>query len=245
MIEAEWLESTDPKLMLAFLRGEAREPLLCTDPAPWLAFLRGKVSQRKFRLFACAYCRSVWHRLADGGRRRQPKNSRTAVEVAERFADGEAAELAVAWQSAQGAEPPPEWAPVFGAAEDADHATFCASWSACDGAARGAAFVARWAGNGDAVGDDASAKQVALLRCIFGNPFRPAQVDPAWQGWNDGAAVRMAQKIYEDRRFPDLPILADALEEAGCTDPDILGHCRSGSAHGRGCWVIDLLLGKE
>jgi hypothetical protein len=55
----------------------------------------------------------------------------------------------------------------------------------------------------------------------------------------------MAQAIYNDRRFSDLPILADALEEAGCTDPDILTHCRGPGPHVRGCWVIDLLLGKE
>jgi hypothetical protein len=247
MIEAEWLECTDPKLMLAFLRGKAREPLICTDPTPWLEFLRGRVSERKFRLFACEFCRSVWHRFADGRRNRQTKSSRNAVEVAERFADGEAtaAELAVTWQCAQAAEPPPDWAPVVDAAEDADYAIFCASWAARDDAARGASGVADWAVTGDAVGDGASARQVTLLRCIFGNPFRPVQVDPAWLGWHDGATVRIAQMIYEERCFQNLPILADALEEAGCTDPDILGHCQSGSAHVRGCWVIDALLEKE
>ena len=60
----------------------------------------------------------------------------------------------------------------------------------------------------------------------------------------DDALARSCQRIYDDRRFQDLPILADALEEAGCTDPEILGHCRGPGEHVRGCWVVDLILGK-
>jgi hypothetical protein len=86
--------------------------------------------------------------------------------------------------------------------------------------------------------------QAALLRCIVGNPFRPVAVDPAWLRWRDCATVHIAQAIYDERCFQDLPILADALEEAGCSDPDILGHCRGPGEHVRGCWVVDLLLGK-
>jgi hypothetical protein len=84
-----------------------------------------------------------------------------------------------------------------------------------------------------------------LLRDIFGPlPFRAVAVNPSWLGWNDGTIPRLAQGIYEDRRFGDLPILADALEDSGCSDPDILGHCRSGGDHVRGCWVVDLVLAK-
>ena len=57
--------------------------------------------------------------------------------------------------------------------------------------------------------------------------------------------LNLAQAIYEERRFGDLPVLADALEEAGCTDADILSHCRGPGPHVRGCWVVDLLLGKQ
>ena len=85
----------------------------------------------------------------------------------------------------------------------------------------------------------------ALIRDIFGNPFRPAAVDPAWLAWNDGAMRRIAQAIYEERAFDRMPRLADALEDAGCTVPDILDHCRSQAPHTRGCWVVDLVLGKE
>jgi hypothetical protein len=87
--------------------------------------------------------------------------------------------------------------------------------------------------------------QADLLRDLLGNPFRPVSADPAWLTWNGGTVRQLAEVIYEERRFVDLPILADALEEAGCTDEDILSHCRGPGEHVRGCWVLDLLLGKE
>ena len=84
-----------------------------------------------------------------------------------------------------------------------------------------------------------------MLRDIFRNPFRPISLDAAWLWWNDGTVRKIAQVIYDDRTFTHMPILADALEEAGCTEQSILNHCRSGGEHVRGCWVVDLLLGKE
>jgi hypothetical protein len=84
------------------------------------------------------------------------------------------------------------------------------------------------------------------LRDIFGlRPFRPIAINPAWLAWNDGTIPKLAQGIYDERAFDRLPILADALEEAGCTDTDILAHCRQPGEHVRGCWVVDLILGKE
>jgi hypothetical protein len=82
----------------------------------------------------------------------------------------------------------------------------------------------------------------AIVRDIFGNPFRPVAVDRAWL---TPTVTSLAQAIYDDRAFDRLPILADALEDAGCTDHDILAHCRGGGEHVRGCRVVDLLLGKE
>jgi hypothetical protein len=70
-------------------------------------------------------------------------------------------------------------------------------------------------------------------------------INPIWLRWNDGTVVKLAQSIYDERRFTDLPILADALEDAGCADADILAHCRGPGPHVRGCWVVDLLLGKS
>ena len=84
--------------------------------------------------------------------------------------------------------------------------------------------------------------QASLLRDISGNPFRPVTIDRAWR---TATAVAIAQAIYDERAFDRLPVLADALEDAGCDNADLLGHCRSPGPHVRGCWVVDLLLGKE
>jgi hypothetical protein len=87
--------------------------------------------------------------------------------------------------------------------------------------------------------------QAELLREIAGNPLRPASVDPAWLTWNGGTVIALARSIYEEDRFEDLPILADALEEAGCPDTGVLDHCRLVEEHVRGCWVIDLFRVEE
>ncbi|HEV3260068.1 MAG TPA: hypothetical protein VG013_24640 [Gemmataceae bacterium] len=87
-----------------------------------------------------------------------------------------------------------------------------------------------------------AAARAELLRDIFGNPFRTATVNTSWL---TASVTALAQAIYEDRAFHWLPDLADALEEAGCTHPDVLAHCRQSGEHVRGCWVIDVLLGNE
>jgi hypothetical protein len=84
--------------------------------------------------------------------------------------------------------------------------------------------------------------QADLLRDIFGNPFRPVAFDADWR---TPPAVGLARSMYETREFGAMPILADALEEAGCDNPDILTHCREPGQHVRGCWVVDLVLGKS
>jgi hypothetical protein len=93
--------------------------------------------------------------------------------------------------------------------------------------------------------DEERATHCVWLRDLFGNPFRPVTIDAAWLRWNDGTVQKLAQGVCDKRRFGDLPILADALEEAGCANADILAHCRSAGDHIRGCWVIDLILGKK
>jgi hypothetical protein len=85
----------------------------------------------------------------------------------------------------------------------------------------------------------------ALIRDIMSNPFRPSPIlAPAWLAWQDGTVSRMARSIYEDEAFDRLPILGDALEDAGCTDASVLGHLRGAGPHVRGCWAVDLILGK-
>ena len=94
-------------------------------------------------------------------------------------------------------------------------------------------------------GPERKAERVAhmnALREIFGNPFRPVHFDPAWR---TDTALAIARQMYESREFGAAPILADALQDAGCENDDILAHCRDPHAtHVRGCWVCDLVLGK-
>ena len=89
---------------------------------------------------------------------------------------------------------------------------------------------------------DESVALVALLRDICGNPFRPVSFDP---GWRTSTVVALARQMYESRDFAPMPVLADALQDAGCEHPDVLAHCRGAGPHVRGCWVVALLLGKE
>jgi hypothetical protein len=91
-----------------------------------------------------------------------------------------------------------------------------------------------------------AASQCELLRCIFGDPFRPlTSLPPSVLAWNDGTVVKLAGAIYEERAFDRLPMLADALEDAGCRDAEILAHLRHPGPHARGCWVVDLLTGRS
>jgi hypothetical protein len=91
-----------------------------------------------------------------------------------------------------------------------------------------------------------------LIRDVFGNPFRPApSVDAAWLGWNGGTVLALAEVAYEERQLPEgkldrarLVLLADALEDAGCGEADLLAHLRGPGPHVRGCWALDLILGK-
>jgi hypothetical protein len=199
----------------------------CTDPTPLLVFLRGRASKRKLRLFAVACSRRVWHQMTDG-------RSRRAVEVAERYADGLAGEAErlvsskLAWAA---------WTTPAGAA--ARESVEGDAWASASGASR----YASWAARGVARAQELHA-QADLARDIFVNPFHTVTINPSWLSWHGGLPVSMAQKMYDSRGFSDMPVLADALEEAGCQDADILGHCRSGGEHVRGCWVIDLLLGR-
>jgi hypothetical protein len=89
------------------------------------------------------------------------------------------------------------------------------------------------------------AAQANLIRDLFGNPFRSITIDFVWLAWNNETIPKLAEAIYDERRFADLPILADALEEAGCDNADLLNHCRQPGEHVRGCWVVDRLLGKS
>lgn len=243
MTEQEWLQATDPKLMLLFLRG--------------------RVSDRKLRLFAVACCRRIWG-LLDG-------ESREKVELAERFADGLAAkeEMPTPWPLSSLREDPslPEdWGQLRAISWSRDAAKMAAAlatdrmglthtpaWRAAYyaagavawkivGAARNATLAASWALAWNQTEADEYEEQVMLLRDILGNPFRPESLRTSWLTPD---VITLAGHIYQDRAYRHLPELADALEEAGCDNADILSHCRSGGEHVRGCFVLDLLLGKS
>ena len=202
------------------------EWLACTEPEAMLEFLRGKASDRKLRLFSVACCRKIWDTLTD-------ERLRRAVEVGEQYADG-----LVSDQTRSAA-----WDAVLNMKIDAVERQ---DWERAVRIRRTQGPVLDFMSKSARYISDVDwGLQCRLLRDILGNPFRPASIDPTVLTWNCATVPRMAQAISDDRAFDRLPILADALEEAGCSEPAILSHCRSGSEHVRGCWVIDLLLGRE
>jgi hypothetical protein len=89
------------------------------------------------------------------------------------------------------------------------------------------------------------AMQADLIREVFGNPFKDVVIQQSWLNWNGGTVVQIAQAVYDERAFERLPVLADALEEAGCDDAGLLGHLRGPGPHCRGCWAVDAILGRN
>ena len=198
---------------------------------------RTKAGRRKLRLYACGCSRLVWHLLMD-------ERLKAAVELSERVAEGLAnkAELpqqySQVWQLGMGGFNPTD--PGVHERTAAVMAIGGLSEQALAAALRVSMFPVALAGvsvgdrNGEAVLCD-------LLRCVFGNPF----VKPAFpKAWRTEAVTALAAATYAERAFDRLPILADALEEAGCDHPAMLNHLRGPGPHCRGCWVMDLALGK-
>jgi hypothetical protein len=217
------------------------EWLACEDPVALLKFLRSsrKASERKLRLFGCACVRLVWLLLGE-----EPP---MAVEAAERFADGSVTKAAL-HRARRGVR---EERRGLVAAEAGMRPRWGAYWLAEVVASNNAygGVIDEMRRLFDILLLEANEWSTicGLLRDVSGRlPFRPIpRLHAAWLRWSDGAILKLAQAIYEDRAFDRLPVLADALEEAGCTDGDLLGHLRGPGPHARGCWVLDLLLGKE
>jgi hypothetical protein len=218
------------------------------DPQAMLNYLQGKASDRKLRLFACACARRWWPMLK--------RQSRQAIEVAERHADGQAtaAELDAARGQAETVQvnAPFFEAPAYAAALAV--AAEVALEAARQAVQAGQRMASQDASHSTAPGEDEaqivaeaaaaeSRAQCDLVRHVVGNPFRPVDVHPDWLRRNGGAAAKIARVIHDQRRFEDLPYLADALLDAGCADEEILGHCRApAEEHPRGCWLLDALL---
>jgi hypothetical protein len=204
--------------------------LQCQDPQAMLTWLRTRpnLSDRRLRLFACAVVRHIWQLVTD-------ERGRRAVEVAERYAEKREMGGVERWQQyneirqiwdAAGANPMLVLAQPF----------------------RWATEYSEWAASKSPESEPAA--QAQMLRDIFGNPFQsPPTVDPLLLG---PQVTSVAEAAYEERKLPEgtldktrLAALADALEEVGCNDLELLGHLRSEGPHYRGCWALDLVLAKN
>jgi hypothetical protein len=237
--EHEWLTGTDPDRMLAFLLS-GQVPLR----APY----------RKLRVLACAFCRRIEDLLVD-------ERSRLAVDVSERFVDGLATEEELqrahkaATEAAEDFVNRSSTSNVYGGgAFSLPKATALSARAAAEAtaplkpeAAVSTAFEAaieRGAtmdGTAWAVQALGVPARLSLIRDVFGNPFQPVQFSPQWRSED---VVAIARAISEDRSFEQLPILADALQDAGCDSEELLEHCRADGPHVLGCWALDAVLGK-
>jgi hypothetical protein len=197
-----------------------------------------------------ACCRRVWHLLDEAG-------GRPAVERIEAWADGTASDeeieaLRGVWHNAAAADTR-GWRSLLPslllAALEANHWQLM-EWAGLLVACDAAGFPPDWEVTGSRSQDPAwraarereEREHAGLLREIFGNPFRPVVFDPAWQ---TPSVLNLARSMYQERSFDRMPLLADALTDAGCTHAEVLGHCRLAQKHVRGCWVADLVLQKE
>lgn len=229
--ETEWLSSANPDRMLVSLAESEK-------------------NSRRLSRWACACLRRIWPMLTD-------ERCRTAVEVTEQNDDGRTTEkqfMDAFWEAIKG------WGAQADEAANANYASplhrampdaGLAAWHCIDGdwqcAGNAADAVANFAATeGDpawkTARDQEAQAQADLLRDVFGNPFRRIEFASAWK---TPEVIALAQSIYDEKTFERMPDLADALANAGCTVPDVLEHCRSNGPHVRGCWVVDLILGKK
>jgi hypothetical protein len=263
--EQQWLSSSDPASMLAWLTGA---PGSGPQNATGVLAPTAPPSDRKLRLFACACCRQVWPLLTD-------PRSRRAVEVAERYAGGEAtvAERQEAVSGGMDVIDELHYNTPRGP-RNPEEAAVMLAYNA--GMRTPSNLVARAATRATQAGVP-PAVQAAILREIMGNPFRPGgavckdfvtngrrphlcrthrvecvrwgvsfRCPRSFQGaYVTPAVLGIARCAYDLRDWEALPVLADALQEAGCEDAGLLGHLRGPGPHARGCWVLDIILGKE
>jgi hypothetical protein len=221
MTEQEWLTSDDSSAMLDFWYFTVSDfDTYSTRP----------MCERKLRLFAVSCCRNVWDHFN--------KTLQEVIETGEAYADGRVTEQVLTEASGIALS---EGGGDIDTIDEVSSSAFYTAHPTVEpddifSLAKGVAYYTRSIERG-------SDTQAHLVRDIFGPLiFRSLAIDPAWV---TSTVTALAQAIYDDRAFDRLPILADALEDAGCTDADILAHCRGGGEHVRGCWVVDLLLAKE
>jgi hypothetical protein len=200
------------------------------DPARMIRrleeFAPHRFTHRQRGLYVCACGRAVWEFLPPPGR--QLVEAREAYE----FGRGDWAAVDASYAAATRALGANDAAMVALAAGDEGDEVLCGTWAAealalAPGAPRALVLRRRFA---------------AVLRDVVGDPARPVTADPAWL---TPTARAIARHVYEFGDFSPLPILADALQDAGCDSTALLAHCRGGGPHVPGCWAIDLVLGEE
>jgi hypothetical protein len=225
MEELEWLEGLNSASMLQFAGNRA--------------------SSRQRRLFACALCRRIPKYLM------RDRHCIAALETIERYADGSAtvSEIGATTYMLDFLS---QEVDLTEALSDLRQEAIEAVRRLCDVEHDGQQLHTDlfwgnqlWVMLGPVESDPVATRcriVNEVLREIFGNPFRPVTFDPDWR---TSTAVALAKQMYDTRDFSTMPILADALQEAGCDNADILDHCRGNGPHVRGCWVVDMVLGKS
>jgi hypothetical protein len=239
MTEQEWMACTEPEKMLAFVN---QQPVAEAIGIPQ--------EQRKERLFGCACCWQVEALMLEA---RCLEAVRAAEQLADDLVDADRHEE-LFWLTHEIAEELRE--------QQGEQAAAFLAARLANLLFEESSEIAYWAYGylldltAEAVRPSRQAWGKQVIHCIWGPlPFRPLppkrgkrrwkQQWKRWLSWHSGLLVSMAQKMYDSRDFTDMPVLADALDEAGCQDQDILSHCRSGGEHVRGCWLVDLLLDKK
>ena len=220
MTEVEWMACAEIKTMLELFRNTWKHSFF--EFCKSMGVLRQNRIERKFRLFACACMRHAWEQLDEPTRR--------ATEFAERYADAKT-KRSVMYAAGERQQIHASAAPTIKFAGDA----------ALHSANEAANLLASNSFN-DPRRSFVLQHLSTLLQDIIGNPFRPITLNSSWL---TNTVVALATGIYEEKAFDRMPILADALQDAGCDNEDILKHCRQPSEHVRGCFVVDLLLGKK
>jgi hypothetical protein len=223
-------------------------------PHKMLEFLGKQASERKLRLLTCACCRRGWHLFPD-------ERVQRVIEAAEQFADGllSTAELNAVRQAADACARVPalhgmtaSGACVYYPTPTALGTAYLEHFAPVGVLYHTADCLTLGTPNKKAARDAETKAQADIVRDLFGNPYQPVPIDPAWLAWNNGLVVSLAQAAYDERRLPEgtldnarLAILADALEEAGCREGRLLDHLRGKSPHYRGCFVLDAMAGRE
>jgi hypothetical protein len=214
-----------------------QEWLTCTDPTPMLEFLRGKASERKLRLLVVGCVCQAWSDCKTS----ETQEAWKAIEVAERYSDELASDkqLQAAHQSVLAA---PEWDDLaihflYAYASSATAAKIDKAFAV----ATKSDYAARTTPHASPIIDADRIQRCRLIREIVANPFRPVIASCCLTA----TVIAIAQTIYDNRAFDRMPELANALYDAGCDNDEILSHCRGPEPHVRGCWALDMMLGKE